>query len=206
MKTCTKCSACKPLDEFYNNRNQKGGKMSCCKPCHYTKLNTPKVTKEQQLATRRATFIKYYAKNADELKARSNSEYHRNKGNKKRKDRLVSPHTLLNRYRHDAKRRGGREFLITKEQFMDLWQKPCYYCNGSIPTIGIDRVNNDVGYTVDNIVPCCTRCNLAKRNLSKPEFIAMCYAIIKTHERRESDKNFSASSRVAQMNHGGAFL
>lgn len=36
---------------------------------------------------------------------------------------------------------------------------------------GIDRVDSSLGYTVDNVVPCCKLCNQAKNNLSKQEFV-----------------------------------
>ena len=35
---------------------------------------------------------------------------------------------------------------------------------------GIDRIDNDVGYTVENSVTCCKHCNYAKRNRSLEEF------------------------------------
>jgi hypothetical protein len=35
---------------------------------------------------------------------------------------------------------------------------------------GIDRVDNTKGYTLENCVPCCTRCNLAKHTMSLTAF------------------------------------
>lgn len=58
--------------------------------------------------------------------------------------------------------KDGREFLLTFEDFMGLWQKPCAYCGNAITTIGIDRKDNSVGYRIDNCTPCCTRCNSMK--------------------------------------------
>ena len=47
----------------------------------------------------------------------------------------------------------------------------CYYC-GKFPNKvnGIDRVNNSVGYTYDNCVPCCKRCNYLKNKTTQEEF------------------------------------
>ena len=43
---------------------------------------------------------------------------------------------------------------------------------------GIDRVDNNRGYEIENVVPCCTSCNSAKMDLSKEDFlcrIKRCY-------------------------------
>ncbi len=37
---------------------------------------------------------------------------------------------------------------------------------------GIDRINNNKGYIIENCVPCCKRCNLMKSVLSEKEFYA----------------------------------
>lgn len=73
-------------------------------------------------------------------------------------------------YKKGAKRRGY-DFLLTKEEFLKLWQKDCYYCGSKIKFIGIDRVDNNIGYTVDNIVPCCSTCNRLKKTLSKKNYL-----------------------------------
>ena len=86
------------------------------------------------------------------------------------------------RYKGSAKQRNI-EFSLTKEKFKELSQKNCYYC-GSPPTNihhngpsyasvnGIDRLNNEEGYTEINSVPCCWFCNRAKNNSSVEEFMA----------------------------------
>lgn len=45
---------------------------------------------------------------------------------------------------------------------------PCTYCN-SIDRIEIDRKNNDLGYTKDNVAPACHRCNTIKSNVATYE-------------------------------------
>ena len=35
---------------------------------------------------------------------------------------------------------------------------------------GIDRINNSVGYTEKNSVPCCGTCNVAKGQMTLAEF------------------------------------
>lgn len=62
-----------------------------------------------------------------------------------------------------AKRRG-LIMLITKEQHKILLGRPCYYCNRSLLNetgLGLDRIDNNkkLGYTIDNVLPCCGDCN-----------------------------------------------
>lgn len=56
--------------------------------------------------------------------------------------------------------------------------EPCFYCGAEKTNTkitknckegysynGIDRVDNSKGYTIDNVVSCCKRCNTAKSNM-----------------------------------------
>lgn len=40
----------------------------------------------------------------------------------------------------------------------------------TVPCSGLDRVDNDKGYTVENSVACCTRCNTMKSTYCLEEF------------------------------------
>lgn len=64
-----------------------------------------------------------------------------------------------------------------------LFEGDCHYC-GSPPSIvidtrggdrfvrnGIDRLDSAVGYTTNNCVSCCTRCNFMKSNIVVGEFV-----------------------------------
>lgn len=66
----------------------------------------------------------------------------------------------------NAKRREI-EFSLTIEQYNSL-PKECYYC-GTKEDIGVDRLNSDLGYTQENCVPCCPKCNYTKREILTPE-------------------------------------
>lgn len=72
-------------------------------------------------------------------------------------------------------------FELTEEQFMTFWDKPCHYCKLPINGIGIDRVDNSIGYVMSNCVPCCTVCNMMKFKQSYKHFIAKCVQIAKAH-------------------------
>ena len=82
-----------------------------------------------------------------------------------------------------AKKRG-LSWELNKGTFGILTQENCYYCgveptnsinrgnfNGDYIYNGIDRIDNNEGYTVENSVPCCFDCNRAKMKKSCEEFI-----------------------------------
>lgn len=81
----------------------------------------------------------------------------------------------------DRSLKRGIEFLLSKEQFMAFWRKPCYYCGYKIKTIGLDRVDNSKGYELGNIVACCALCNQAKSDMPQDQFIFQCSLVARNH-------------------------
>jgi len=87
------------------------------------------------------------------------------------------------------------DFLLTKNEFKKITSQNCFYC-GSPPSQikqnhykskiksrrkaasdntkyiynGVDRVDNEKGYTVENSVPCCLHCNFAKAQMTQDQF------------------------------------
>ena len=96
-------------------------------------------------------------------------------------DRTWKQLWLLLKARKHAKNLGCD---IDLKSFISISQKPCHYC-GSEPTPskghrkwaayvntnGLDRVDNSKGYLLHNVVPCCIRCNSAKRDESVEDFL-----------------------------------
>lgn len=97
---------------------------------------------------------------------------------------------LYSTYRWHAEKRGF-DFLLTKEEFANLTSQTCFYCgsepkqlfginlNGQYTYNGVDRLENDKGYTPENSVPCCGTCNDMKRTRSVADFISACIAVAK---------------------------
>ena len=81
-------------------------------------------------------------------------------------------------YKSNAKKRE-LDFNLTIAEFALFWQKPCTYCGTEIHTIGLDRIDSDVGYSIENIVPCCSRCNEMKNNRSTNEWMDDMIRILK---------------------------
>ena len=87
-------------------------------------------------------------------------------------------------YKRNAAKRGI-EFELTKEEFRVLTKGNCHYCgaeptrvtgspnlNGGYIYNGVDRIDNDKGYTAANSVPCCKECNISKGSQTMKEFKA----------------------------------
>jgi hypothetical protein len=79
-------------------------------------------------------------------------------------------------YRYGAKKRD-LEWQLSKEEFSWLAESRCYFC-GEEPQSGIDRLDSYKGYTIDNVVACCTRCNFMKSTMDEKFFIERCKKIV----------------------------
>jgi len=105
----------------------------------------------------------------------------------------ASFNALLSRYKQGAKQRE-LVFDLSSDQFRDLIQQPCFYCGNatvietsfmSLPyaysyVSGLDRKDNSIGYTEQNVVPCCWTCNKMKGLLNMEEFLAQVHNISAT--------------------------
>lgn len=82
---------------------------------------------------------------------------------------------ICNRLR-SANRRArerGYEAKLSIEQVTILVTSACSYCGeqGSVESpIGIDRIDNAVGYLIHNVLPCCIKCNSMKSRMSYVDF------------------------------------
>lgn len=75
--------------------------------------------------------------------------------------------TARGRYAFSTNRakRQNKEFSISFNDYEHLMDKPCYYCNTSLNGeygVGLDRIDNSKGYSLENVLPCCGNCNKIK--------------------------------------------
>jgi uncharacterized protein with PIN domain len=105
---------------------------------------------------------KWRDSNKEKLK-KYDSEYQRNKGS-------------FVHYKANAKSRD-LDFSLSRDEFESFRDVPCSYCNDEVIGVHLDRVNNEVGYTIANVVSCCEVCNRMKRNHTKDYFIEKCIKI-----------------------------
>ena len=82
----------------------------------------------------------------------------------------------------DSAKRRGYQLTITEEEYRKLIQLNCHYCDNSLckeTGSGMDRIDNNVGYVLTNVVPCCTVCNLGRGDrFSYEEWKVMINALI----------------------------
>lgn len=88
---------------------------------------------------------------------------------------------IYNIYKRSAKDKN-HNLNIDIEDFKKIITSNCFYCgiepsrlyHKTVVNIyynGIDRVDNNKGYDMDNIVACCRTCNVAKNNQTKDDFL-----------------------------------
>ena len=142
IKHCISCKKTKPTKEF--------GKCLACKDG-----------------------LHYYCKECRKEKRRLNPESSRRACRKWQNRVRKTPRGYYNRIRDNA-RRKGIIFGITIGEFIAWFQQQelkCHYCkqtleqgNGSLiaNSCNIDRKDNKQGYSLDNIVIACRRCNSMK--------------------------------------------
>ena len=168
MKTCSDCGETKPKTEFHREKKNLSALRNQCKMCvsaYYKAYRTRnkdkidgrmKVYREQNKEKINALTKKYYWDHRDEM-LRADKAYRK------------TPRGRLRDYRTSSKQRNIL-FLLTEEEFESFWKKPCEYCGAEIETIGLDRVDNDGPYHIDNVVSCCMPCNSSKKTRSLEEW------------------------------------
>jgi hypothetical protein len=64
-------------------------------------------------------------------------------------------------------KRYGRAFDLTMTEYLEFTKQPCHYCHGPLPEYGtgLDRGDCSLGYTKENIIPCCGQCNRIKSDV-----------------------------------------
>ena len=101
------------------------------------------------------------------------------------KNSIGAYYTLLKRFQHwktNAKKRHIEWIL----DFKDLESMPqkCFYTGVDLTlvtqqpnTISLDRLDSTKGYTVDNVVFCCSDINFMKQEFSVDKFLFLCQSV-----------------------------
>ena len=109
---------------------------------------------------------------------------------------------LFSLYRSGARQRDLK-WQIPKTKFKELTSSSCFYCGvkpfrealprgngntGSYLYNGLDRVNNEHGYTLDNVVPCCWECNDIKHAQPVKEFMGWINRLVKYQVAKKCER------------------
>lgn len=94
-------------------------------------------------------------------------------------------------YKANARKRNI-EWYLSREEVRTLTSQNCYYCNSKPNLVsrtsktnmtieglkrseylwnGLDRINNSLGYTMENTRPCCQICNWMKSDMAELDFL-----------------------------------
>jgi len=78
---------------------------------------------------------------------------------------------------------------ISLSEFKEIILDGCIYC-GYKGSIGLDRIDNAIGHTRENVVPCCYECNCARNNNFTHEEMLRIGKVIREirKDRDEKDK------------------
>jgi len=133
-------------------------------------------------------------------------------GNKlKGRSKKAAFNRLYAGYKIGAKNRN-LSFSLNLEQFVKLATGDCHYCgnepcerdlgsnNKIIHTNGIDRCNNNKGYTLKNCVTCCKICNKMKMDLDYHEFLSHVTNVFE--HQNDGDDSHTRTQHVVERNAG----
>ncbi|MFA5048787.1 MAG: hypothetical protein WC516_07210 [Patescibacteria group bacterium] len=85
---------------------------------------------------------------------------------------LYIPEQMFRTYKTSTKSRNY-VFEISFDEFSILVHQPCWYCgdyNRAGIMSGLDRIDNNIGYVLNNVIPCCPDCNKMKLTMSQDNF------------------------------------
>jgi 5-methylcytosine-specific restriction endonuclease McrA len=93
-----------------------------------------------------------------------------------RKKRYARSRTLKGKYgelKSSSKKRNFEMSIDFQTYEILVSNKACHYCKGKLSETGhnLDRIDNRLGYLLDNVVTCCTRCNFVKGLLESAGFL-----------------------------------
>ena len=76
----------------------------------------------------------------------------------------------------------NRENNLTKDFVEDAIKTGCNYCGDKETKMTMDRIDNNKGHTIDNVIAACYRCNIIRRSMPYNAWLQIIPAIRKTFE------------------------
>jgi hypothetical protein len=155
MKRCSSCNVEKPLSEFYKDKYSRDGKAHKCSECS---AKASKVWRINNPIRHRLT--------AEDWKSKCKSRFKEVCAASRRK-----PGQRFSAGKCHARRRGLR-WGIGFEEYVEIISELCVYCRGYFQKeetgVGLDRLDNSLGYELGNVVSCCGFCNRFRGDKMSP--------------------------------------
>lgn len=177
--TCTWCEK-----EFSVSKNRSGSISHCSRKCYVQSANHcgKRICKDCK-----------QAKAIEEFNTHSPAKNIRRRYCKECENKRVKTRsqTAKTRWKHSQGRsaKSGEVWEIPFEQYVEMLKQKCHYCNDdlNLTGCGLDRKDNEVGYIVGNVVPCCRQCNTVKNCFfSYEEMIELATVIRQIKARRNN--------------------
>jgi len=162
---CQKCHTDKDLTEFRSTYTRKDGSKyyrPTCEKCDGKARCSRNVFRNPD----RSAYFK--ARNALERKSR--------------RDGFERDRWILVDSKHDD-RRHGRANNLDREFIQQQIANGCSYCGETEILIGLDRVDNALGHTKDNVRSACIRCNCLRRDMPFEAWLVLVPSVREARER-----------------------
>jgi hypothetical protein len=187
-KICNKCKTEKNITKFSRDKSKKDNRCSMCKTCRrkyckkYIKNNQKKIKiyRKMWYQEHKKEMSDYRKNNRKKAQIYEKKYYKINKKSIKihKKVYCLSADGIYMTLKNNAKNKKMK-FSLIKKDFINWYnnqKQECHYCMRSLKEIkqdiienkkykgrlSIDRKDNNKGYTLNNIVLACRRCNYIK--------------------------------------------
>ena len=161
MAYCSRCKLDKSSDRFGRLKSGREGLSFYCLECRWEINRLPHNKEMKRLydssPARKASIRRYLA--SEQHRQKQASGYYA--ANKRKNSRNAIQRL---RYGKDVATRRQIEFDLPLDYYTRLIKQPCYYCGqvtfGVEAGGGLDRIDNEKGYIIGNVVQSCGECNM----------------------------------------------
>lgn len=198
-KKCVSCHYNYPMDNFVGLKGQECKVCQNCRDRVSARGKLPEVKARKNELNRDTGRGAKWSKEYREKKRLENDEEYFEKVRQRRikwretwrkknienekKDTKLNKNICLYNIKNSALRREI-PLTISDEEIEKIILNNCFYCNKfdiDDKLNGIDRMNNQVGYTIENSVSCCKKCNIMKVCLDSKTFVERCKLLASNH-------------------------
>jgi hypothetical protein len=151
-KKCNCCGVVKSLEDFTMRHTPYGLRpRTFCRPCF-----NKRITESPN----------YKARVKRQVKKRNAQDKEERKG--------IRPANAITEDARKQDRIKKRDFSLDRAFVRDIIEKPCFYCEDTTTRMTVDRIDNKIGHTKENVVQSCIRCNLTRGNMPFDAWLVVC--------------------------------